>query len=305
VRLLSDLRFAVVGAYVVDCFVRTPALPVWDAEYEVRSVRTSPGGKALNQAVALARLGAQVTAVGVVGGDGFGRDILDLLYRERIDVTWMEQREGVPTAVCVCLVGDRGETSILWHIDDEAAIVPATILAASGAVEAADAVLLTFEMPAESIGAAIVAAGQWGRRVVVQPAPVLSDPVAARALPWAKVDLVVPNRAEARALLTGGEADEVADDQLARVLAGQLGVREVVVTLGAGGCVTHGPDGDRRYPAPEVAPVDATGGSDAFTATLVACLSAGADRAGAVEAAQRAAALAISHPGGHESMPRY
>jgi ribokinase len=54
-----------------------------------------------------------------------------------------------------------------------------------------------------------------------------------------------------------------------------------------------------------VALVDATGGSDAFTATLVACLSAGADQAGAVEAAQRAAALAISHPGGHESMPRY
>ena len=48
------------GAYVVDCFVRTPVLPAWDAEYEVRSVRTSPGGKALNQAVALARLGVQV-----------------------------------------------------------------------------------------------------------------------------------------------------------------------------------------------------------------------------------------------------
>jgi ribokinase len=290
---------------VVDCFVRTPVLPAWDAEYEVRSVRTAPGGKALNQAVALARLGTQVAAVGVVGGDGFGRDILELLRYEGVDVSWMECRDGVPTAVCVCLVGDDGETSILWHIDDEVSIGPATILGASGAIEAADAVLLTFEMPPESVGAAIVAASEWGRRVVVQPAPVLQDPGAARALPWDRVDLVVPNRVEARALLTGSEADQVADDQLARVLAGQLGMRHVVVTLGADGCAAHGPDGDRRYPAHEVALVDATGASDAFTATLVAYLSAGAGEAEAVEAAQRAAAVAISRPGGHESMPTY
>lgn len=93
---LSDLKFVVASAYVVDCFVRTPELPQWDATYDARSVRTSPGGKALNQAVALARLGVQVTAVGVVGEDGFGYDILDLLAAEGIDVTCMEQRSGCP-----------------------------------------------------------------------------------------------------------------------------------------------------------------------------------------------------------------
>jgi ribokinase len=54
-------------------------MPVWGEEHEAQSVRTAPGGKALNQAVALARLGAQVTAVGVVGDDGVGRDILAAL----------------------------------------------------------------------------------------------------------------------------------------------------------------------------------------------------------------------------------
>lgn len=68
------MRFVVAGGHVTDCFVRTPRLPVWGSEYEVRSVRTSAGGKALNQAVALARLGAHVTAVGVVGDDGCGPD---------------------------------------------------------------------------------------------------------------------------------------------------------------------------------------------------------------------------------------
>jgi ribokinase len=75
-RPIGELRFVVVGAYVADCFVDTPRLPAWGETYQARSIRTSPGGKALNQAVALARLGAQVTAVGAVGDDGWGGTFL-------------------------------------------------------------------------------------------------------------------------------------------------------------------------------------------------------------------------------------
>src|SRR5258707_12815638 len=93
VRPIADLRFVVVGAYVADCFVNTTRLPAWGHAYEARSIRTSPGGKALNQAVALARLGAQVAAVGAVGDEGLGRDVLAVLRRERVDISWMDVRE--------------------------------------------------------------------------------------------------------------------------------------------------------------------------------------------------------------------
>lgn len=299
-RALNDLRFAVVGAYVVDCFVRTPVLPVWDSEYEVHSVRTSPGGKALNQAVALARLGVQVAAVGVVGRDGYGRDILDLLHRERVDIRWMEERPDSPTAVCVCLVGDAGESSILWHIDDDMSVTAATVRGAAEPISAADATLMTFEMPPQAIGETIRLASESGSRVIVQPAPALRDEAAARSLPWDLVDLVVPNRGEARRLLDDRQVPEVA---LARAITNQLGVQRVVVTLGADGCMTHGSDGHRHYPAHAVVPVDTTGASDAFTATLAAYLTAGAAVPDAVDAAQGAAAAAISRTGGYESMP--
>src|SRR5260370_32824961 len=115
-RQIEELRFVVVGAYVVDCFVRTPRLPVWGQEYEARSIRTSPGGKALNQAVPLAPLGAQVTAVGAVGDDGLGRDVLTALARERIDVRWVESREDVAATVCLCFVTDEGDYAIFLHI---------------------------------------------------------------------------------------------------------------------------------------------------------------------------------------------
>ena len=101
-RSIEDLRFAVVGAYVTDCWVITSRIPGWGEEHEARSVRTAPGGKALNQAVALARLGARVSAIGAVGDDGTGRDILSALTREGIDATGVQSRTGVSSAVCVC-----------------------------------------------------------------------------------------------------------------------------------------------------------------------------------------------------------
>ena len=146
------------GAYVVDCFVNTPRLPAWGQEYEARSIRTSPGGKALNQAVALARLGAQVAAVGVVGEDGLGRDVIAALGRERVDVQWVEVRADAATTVCLCFVGDDGESAIVWHIDDEVAVRPENVRAAEPAIERADAVLMTFELPVPAMRETIDAA---------------------------------------------------------------------------------------------------------------------------------------------------
>jgi ribokinase len=298
-RSFEDLRFVVVGAYVADCFANTAHLPAWGQEYEARSIRTSPGGKALNQAVALARLGAQVAAVGVVGGDGIGRDVLTTLARERVDISWVEARADVATSICLCFVSDEGDSAIMWHIDEDAAVTPETVRAAAPAFEGADGVLVTFEMPVATIGTAIGAASSSGAYVVVQPAPMLADPSGAAALPWNQVDLLVPNEIEARALLRG---DPPVDD-LAEAVAGELGVPAVVVTLGASGCVTYASGASHRYLAHKVTAVDTTGASDAFTATLAAHLTAGRSEPEAIDAAQTAAARAILQAGGHESMP--
>jgi ribokinase len=302
-RPLQDLRFVVIGAYVADCFVNTPVLPAWGEEYEARSIRTSPGGKALNQAVALARLGTQVTAVGAVGDDGTGRDVLAALARERVDISWVDSRVGAATTICLCFVSDDGDSAIVWHIDDGMAVTPETVQAAAPAIERADAALTTFEMPAESVLESIRSAKRHGCQVFVQPAPALGDPEAAAALPWDQVDVLVPNETEARALLRSDRACDMPADDLAGALAAELGVSTVVVTLGASGCVAHAAGASRRYPAHTTVPVDTTGASDAFMATLAAYLTAGVPESGAIDAAQAAAALAIQRAGGHESMP--
>lgn len=207
------------------------------------------------------------------------------------------------TAVCVVMVGDGGQTSILWHVDEDVSVTPATVRAAADAFRQADAVLMTSEMPAESVTAAIGLGRDSGAGVFAQPAPVLRDLPDARGLPWRLVEEVMPNQAEARVLLAGGPDDWPADELLASALAAELGVRLAVVTLGADDCVLHGAEGTRRFPPGIAWPVDTTGASDAFTATFAAQLAAGASEADAVHAAQAAAVHAIERAGGYASMP--
>jgi len=302
-RLIAEPRFVVVGAYVADCFVNTARLPSWGHEYEARSIRTTPGGKALNQAVALARLGAQVTAVGAVGADGVGGDVLGALRRERVDVSWMDVRENVATSVCLCFVSDHGESAIVWHIDDDVAVRPETVRAAGTALELADAVLVTFEVPVPTIRETIGAARSSGARVFVAPAPSLAEPADAGALPWDQVDVLVPNENEARALL--GRGGDMPADQLADALSRDLAVPTVAVTLGAAGCVLHAAGESHHYPAHQVAAVDTTGAGDAFMATFAACLTSGASGPEAVDAGQSAAAWAVQRAGGHTAMPMW
>jgi ribokinase len=304
-RDLGEMHFVVVGAYVADCFVTATRLPQWGEVYEAHSIRASPGGKGLNQAVALARLGAHVCAVGAVGDDGLGRDILSALTREGIETEFFVTRERSATSICICFVGDDGQASFVGHIDEDVAVTPEIVRGAESAVRRADAVLITFEAPVSTIREAITLAHRCDARVFLNPAPPLADPPTVATLPWPNVDVLVPNEAEARAILEGlgVSRQPVKIDDLASALACELGVPLVIVTLGESGCAVHSHGVTRRYSAQQTAPVDTTGASDAFTATLVASLAQGRPEMAAIKAATAAAAFSIGRHGGYESMP--
>ena len=304
-RDLDEMYLVVVGAYVADCLVIAPRLPRWGEEYEARSIRASPGGKGLNQAVALARLGAHVCAVGAVGDDGLGRDIVSALTREGIETEFFVTREKAATSICICFADDNGQTSFVHHIDEDVTVTPEIVRSAEPALRQADAVLITFETPVSTIREAMTLAHRCGAQVFLNPAPALTDPAAVAALPWRDVDVVVPNEAEARAILEGlgVSRQPLKVDDLAGALASALSVPLVIVTLGESGCAVHSRGVTRRYSAQRTAPVDTTGASDAFIATLVASLMQGRPETAAIEAATAAAAFSIGRHGGHESMP--
>jgi ribokinase len=254
----------VVGSVNLDLVARCERLPragetVTDASFE-----RVPGGKGANQAVACARLGAQVRLLAAVGRDPFADEALAGLRMAGVELELRESDE--PTGVALILVDAVGENQI---------VVAPGANATLGAVEltASDAVLCQLEVPDESVVSAWE--GATGLFVLnAAPArPVPVDP-----------DLTVVNRYELEALTRR--------DGL------------VAVTLGEEGAILleDGEQIARAEP-PRVDAVDGTAAGDAFTAALLVSLLEGRVHEEALARACAAGALAASRFGAQPSLP--
>lgn len=295
----SDLHMAVVGAFAADCVINMPVLPGWGEDHEARSMYTTPGGKALNQAVALARLGAQVSAIGAVGDDALGQETRSLLAEEGVNTNGIEVRPNSATPICLCFVGDNGQGAYVSHTAPEVAVTAETVRANESMIRSADVVLTTLEPTPEGVSEAIRLGGKADAYVVAQPAPMKYSKADVADLPWSEADLVVPNEAEAHALLKDPTPPGHPEDLVA-ALSQQLNGAETIITLAERGCITLERGTPTRYPAvqpPRV--VDTTGAGDTFVATIAFQLASTGSTAAAIGKALEAAAVAIGKHGGH------
>ncbi len=331
------------GSINMDLVVRAPRLPGAGETVLGGGFSLSPGGKGANQAVAAARMGADVAFIGAVGEDEYGARMLAVLGAEGIDVSRVAKRPGVATGVAVITVAEGGENTIVVAPGANAAVSPADVEAAKGAIAAADVLLMQLETPVAAVMRAAELARDCGTTVVLNAAP--AAPLSAELL--AGVDVLVVNRGEAgvvagartpgtvRSVTRGGfvkdgEAAEpgtpgdlepgaapVQDELVSKIapvlarLAG-LGVAKVVLTLGGRGAVyLRGPAAAVIEPY-RVEAVDTVGAGDAFTGVL-ACRLAEHQAAGAtgdmyeIDAmhwAAAAGALAVTRAGAIPSLPR-
>jgi ribokinase len=165
-----------------------------------------------------------VTAIGTVGGDALGQDILSTLTRAGVEVESMLMREHAATPVCVCFVSHEGEKSFVSHIADDVAVTSDRVRAAEAVIQQADAILITFELPHAAIREAIALANRCETPVFLQPAPPLADLSGYAIIPWNQVHVLVPNKTEALAILQGVGSDRTHQmDDLAAELAAELG----------------------------------------------------------------------------------
>ena len=250
------------------------------------------GGKGANQAVAAARMGAQVAMVGRVGDDEHGRALHAALREEGIDVTAVSVDRNTPTGLAVITVDEGAENTIVVSAGANDRLRPDHLdpdLLADAVV-----VLAQLEIPVETVTAAAQLAGGT---FILNPAP-------ARPLPTGlldHVDILVPNRSELGVL---GEIDEPATAEAAGAAAERLRPdATTVVTLGAAGALIVDRGRTRFVPAHVVDPVDPTGAGDAFCGALAHSLSRGQDLDTAVANAVVAGALATTRPGAQTAMP--
>lgn len=301
---MTSGRVVVVGSSNTDMVVRVPRLPAAGETVLGGAFAVLPGGKGANQAVAAARLGAQVTFVGCVGSDDLGDRALAGLAAEGLDTHWFFRSPEAPSGVALILVGPDGENQIAVAPGANALLTPAAVEAAAPAFERADVVLAQLEVPVDTVAAAVRLARACGKRVILNPAP--AQPLPADLL--ARVDLLVPNETEAAQLAGAGEARGIKDDRAAgaedaaRALLAH-GVGGVIVTLGSEGAVAVTPEECWRVPARRVRAVDSTAAGDAFCGALAAALAGGRDLRAAVEFGIAAAGISVSREGAQPSLP--
>jgi ribokinase len=291
----------VVGAINVDFVVVAPRLPGPGETVVGGGLQTHGGGKGANAAVAAARAGASVRLIGAVGDDVTGAEALVELRREGIDITDVAVLARESTGVALIVVDEHGENQIAVGAGANAAItVEHVTRCIRAALPTAGCVLVSTEIPADSVAAAVEEATAAGVVCVLNPAPVL--PVVSELLRLGPI--VTPNESELRDLLASlgeGTGASAADDA-AHIVARSH--QPVVVTQGADGVLVVGVDSEPQHvPAPPAVVLDTTGAGDTFNGVLAARLAAGDQLATAVPFAVSAASLSVSEVGARGGMP--
>lgn len=295
---MNKATICVVGSINMDLVVRTPVLPAPGQTVLGGPFGTFPGGKGANQAVAAARAGGRVTLVACVGDDAAGEELAAGLAAELIDVGMVLRRPGVTTGVALIAVDPAGQNTIIVAPGANAALEPADLLRAEGAIATADVLLVQLEVPLPAVAAAIGLARRHGVRVILNPAPALPLDDSLLAL----ADVVVPNESEAAAL-TGIRPDGWEGAARAAQALRARGPGAVVLTLGGRGALLADGDGLVEQPAFAVAAVDATAAGDAFVGALAVALAEGRPPREALRWASAAGALATTIAGARPSLP--
>ncbi|MBB3256657.1 ribokinase [Paraburkholderia bannensis] len=298
----APARVAVVGSLNMDLVARAPRLPRAGETLAGSAFVQVAGGKGGNQAVAAARLGAQVAMIGCVGNDANGERLRAGLLAEGIDCGALDTSPAAPTGVALIVVDDASQNAIVIVAGSNGEVTPATLARHEAVLAAAQVVVCQLETPPDAVHAALATAHQSGKITILNPAPA-TGPLPQAWLPL--VDYLVPNELEAAAL-TGLPVTTPAEAARAARALREAGARNVLITLGAQGVcalLDEAPDATRHWPAPKVAAIDTTAAGDTFVGALAAQLAAGEAPETAIPFALRAASISVTRAGAQPSIP--
>lgn len=293
-------RVVVVGSSNTDMVVKCSHLPRPGQTVTGGTFVMVPGGKGANQAVAAARLGAQVTFVARVGSDSFGQAAIAGYRAEGIDTTYIVHDPESHTGVALIIVDEHGENLIAVASGANHRLGPEDVRRAKAAIVAADVLLVQLEIPLAAVEEAVRLARESGVPVILNPAPAVPLPDELLR----QITYLTPNESEAEGL-TGLP---VRDETTAAAAAAELrrrGAEYVIITLGPRGALVVGPQGQTLVPAYQVSAVDTTAAGDAFSGALAAAVARKIPLAEAVEYATKAAAISVTRMGAQPSLPTH
>lgn len=289
-------KIVIIGSSNVDLTVRTSHIPSKGETIFGAAPQTAFGGKGANQAVAVSRLGGDVSFITKIGTDSYGNMMAENLVKEGMSADSVIRDSETPSGVAWICVDDNGDNSIIVMPGANCTMTKEDIVPFLPLIKEADYLLMQLETPLEVVEHVASIAYENGVKVVLNPAPAqpLSDDL------LSKTYLLTPNEKECR-LLCGENASEDVRTNAEFLLA--KGVKNIIVTLGEKGSLLCNASGQAEVPAVEVNAVDTVAAGDTYNGALVVALSEGKTLTEAMAFATKASAIAVTRFGAQPSVP--
>ncbi len=290
-------KIIVVGSSNVDLTVRVRRLPLPGETIRGATLLRTNGGKGANQAVAAARLGADVVFITCLGNDASGGMLSAQFAADGIDTSCIKL-SATPTGTALIFVDDNAENCIAVAPGSNNDLLPADIDAARSTMEGASYLLVQLVIPMPTVVRAVELAHSLGIKTIMNPAPMNPVPEDLFSRIW----LITPNQTEAEQL-TGVHVESEDDAARAAEVLFAKGIKNVIVTMGSKGSLVCTPEGREFVPSRKVKAIDTTGAGDVYNGALVAALSQGKSLIEAARIATLASSIAVTRMGAQTSAP--
>lgn len=290
------MRIYIVGSLNMDLVIRAPRVPEAGETLSGEGFMTNPGGKGANQAVAVAKLGGEAYMVGCVGRE-FGRELTDALRGYGVHADYVRTETDISSGIAVIVVAER-DNRIILDAGSNDRTDSALVDRAFADAQAGDYLLVQLEIGLSTVAYALKEAKKRGMVTVLNPAPAARLPQEL----YEFCDWFMPNQTEAEFYTGIYPSDEESVRRCAEKL-GQLGVKNVLITLGTDGSAAVSGGEFRRTDAVPAEAVDTTAAGDTYVGAFVTRLSEGADIDTAMRFASTASALTVTRRGAQCAIP--
>ncbi|MEI8593191.1 ribokinase [Photobacterium sp. Hal280] len=291
-------KLVVLGSVNADHVLRVPAFPRPGETLHGRDYQVIPGGKGANQAVAAARLNADIGFIACVGDDAFGIQIRESFQHDGINISGVKMQPDCPTGIAMIQVADSGENTICLSPEANAQLTAECIEPDLEQIRQAHFLLMQLETPLDGIVSAAQEAKTHQTNVILNPAPAREIPDSLLSC----VDVITPNETEAE-VLTGVTVTDNSSAQLAADVLHRKGIEIVLITLGAKGVWLSQNGRGQLIPGYSVDAVDTTAAGDTFNGALVTGLLENMSLESAIRFAHAAAAISVTRFGAQTSIP--
>lgn len=285
---LRTKKILVVGSINTDNTFNVDGLPQAGKTTQIINSTTALGGKGANQAIGVAKLGAEVALIGEVGNDADASFAIDILTRENVTTQGVHSTLKEQTGKAYIYIKKNGESTITIAAGANSALNVASVQKREHLFKNTGFCLISTEIPFPTVMEVAHLARRYNAKNIVKPATLKELPPELLTLS----DIFIPNKKEASILCPKYETIE----EQARYFH-KHGAAVVIITLGADGCFLKTSDLEMHFPASIVTPVDTTGGADAFISALATYLITGYTLVDSIKIATYSAGFCVSRQG--------